>query len=176
MNKFWRNNSLSIVLFSIFIVTLIGMSIVGWRSAQNDASDHNQPATSYSSYITSGDFVEGVFENWESEFLQMFALVYLTVWLRQKGADDSKPIRGKTPEDTSSRLSLLRSTDWQARRKAIQHTLYSHSLSITRQYFYRILSIACGWWCSHDERGGSNAWKLAAFFNAWVHNHVTVLV
>lgn len=130
MRRFWQNNSLSIVLFGIFFCALVGMSVVGWRSANNEALGHNQSTESYSTYVTSGDFIEGVFENWESEFLQMFALVMLTIWLRQKGADDSKPIRGKTPQDTSSRLSIIGAGDWKKRRKAIGHTLYSHSLSL----------------------------------------------
>lgn len=128
--RFWSNNSLSIVLLSIFFVALIGMSIVGWRDSSNDAQEHGQPQISYLDYVRSGDFVEGVFENWESEFLQMWALVVLTIWLRQKGADDSKPVRGKTPQDTSSRYSILSSVNWTKRKKAIRHALYSHSLSL----------------------------------------------
>lgn len=129
MKRFWKNNSLSIVLLSIFAASLIGMSIVGWHTANNDAAEHGQPAESYAIYLTSGDFTEGVFENWESEFLQMFALVVLTIWLRQKGADDSKPLRGKTEQDTSSRLSIVNAATWAQRGKAIRHTMYAHSLS-----------------------------------------------
>ncbi len=130
MKKFWRNNSLSIVLLSIFALTLVGMSVVGWRTENNELKDRKQPTQSYGSYVTSGTFVEGVFENWESEFLQMWALVVLTIWLRQKGADDSKPMRGKTKQDTSSRYSILRAKTLSDTTKAIKHGLYSHSLSL----------------------------------------------
>lgn len=130
MKRFWTNNSLSIVLFGIFLVTIGGMSIAGWHSANSDARDHGQPMQDYVEYLGSGDFIEGVFENWESEFLQMWALVVLTIWLRQKGADDSKPLRGKTPQDTSSRLSIMRADSWGERAKAVKHELYAHSLSI----------------------------------------------
>lgn len=127
---FWKNNSLSIVLFAIFFGALLGMSVVGWRTANNNAAAHHESAISYTQYVRSGDFVEGVFENWESEFLQMWALVVLTIWLRQKGADDSKPLRGKTPQDTTSRYSILKSRNWSARGKAVTHTLYAHSLNL----------------------------------------------
>lgn len=130
MKLFWRDNSLSVVLFSIFWVSLVGMSAVGWHSANQDAIEHHQPTETYLGYIGSGNFVEGVFENWESEFLQMWALVVLTIWLRQKGADDSKPLRGKTAQDTSSRYSILRAGTWSSRKKAFGHALYSHSLSL----------------------------------------------
>ena len=131
MKQFLRNNGLSIALFSIFFATLIAMSVVGWRSSNNENKDHQQPEQSYVSYLGSGDFIEGVFENWESEFLQMWALVVLTIWLRQKGADESKPMRGKIPQEVPSRYSLLRSETWGARKKAVAHTLYSHSLSLS---------------------------------------------
>lgn len=130
MKRFWTNNSLTIVLFSIFAISLIGMSIAGWSTVNNDARDHGQSAETYGSYLVSGDFIEGVFENWESEFLQMWALVVLTIWLRQKGADDSKPIRGKTPQDTSSRYSIIGASDWSERKKAFGHMIYAHSLGL----------------------------------------------
>ncbi len=126
--RFWHNNNLSIVLFTIFFAALVGMSIAGWRSANAENESHQQPTQTYTEYIQSGDFVEGVFENWESEFLQMWALVVLTIWLRQKGADDSKPLRGKTAQDTTSRYSLLRAHTWHERKKALGHVVYSHSL------------------------------------------------
>lgn len=130
MKKFWHNNSLSIVLLGIFVCCLIGMSIAGWRDANDELQVHGRATQSYVEYLSSGDFIEGVFENWESEFLQMWALVVLTIWLRQKGADDSKPLRDKTAVDTSSRYSILRADTWPKRVKAIKHTLYAHSLSI----------------------------------------------
>ena len=128
--NFWSNNSLSIVLFALFFVFTVGMSVAGWQAANSEAATHNQSQQSYGQYIVSGDFIEGIFENWESEFLQMWALVGLTIWLRQKGADDSKPLRGKTPQDTSSRYSIVRSTNWAQRKKAIKRAVYSRSLSL----------------------------------------------
>jgi len=108
IRKFWNNNSLSIVTLGIFAAILVGMSLVGWRNQNNELADHQQPAVSYGTYITSGEFVEGVFENWESEYLQMWALVVLTIYLRQKGSSESKRLRGKMEQDTSSRYSILR--------------------------------------------------------------------
>lgn len=130
MRKLWKNNSLSIVIFAIFAVALIGMSITGWLDTNNELTDRQQPTQSYGAYIISGDFIEGVFENWESEFLQMWALVVLTIFLKQKGADDSKPMRGTTMQDTNSRYSIIRAANWRQRRQAIGHGLYAHSLGL----------------------------------------------
>jgi hypothetical protein len=60
----------------------------------------------------------------------MWALIILTVYLRQKGSADSKPIRGKTAFDTSSRYSIIRAGTWRTRSKAIGHAFYSHSLGL----------------------------------------------
>ena len=98
MKKFWRNNSLTVVLLSLFSMMIIGMSVAGWMQNNSELESRKQPTQTYVSYLSSGDFIEGVFENWESEFLQMWALVVLTIWLRQKGADDSKPVRGKNKQ------------------------------------------------------------------------------
>jgi hypothetical protein len=153
MKRFFKNNSLSIALFSIFFGTLIGMSIVGWRTTNQDLVSHSKSTQNYGEYLVSGYFIEGVFENWESEFLQMWALVVLTVWLRQKGADDSKPIRGKTPQDTKSRYSLRRAETWDARWKAMGHFLYAHSLSIAliSIFFFSFFMHAVGGSIAYNE-------------------------
>lgn len=47
----------------------------------------------------SGDFIEPLFVNWESEFLQQFAYVVLTIFLFQKGASESKKFGEPDPSD-----------------------------------------------------------------------------
>lgn len=123
-----RNNSLTLVMFGIFVFALIGMSFSGWLSNNATLSEHSEPTLSYVAYIGSGEFIEGVFENWESEFLQMWALIILTIYLRQRGSKDSKPLRGKTSEDTHSRYSIINAATWDKKYKALKHSIYSHSL------------------------------------------------
>jgi hypothetical protein len=130
MTRFLKNNGLAIAMFSIFLVTLVGMSLTGWQTENNSLQDHRQATQSYGEYLTSGSFIEAVFENWESEFLQMWALVMLTVFLYQKGSADSKPLRGDAKQDTSSRLSIIRAGSWKKRGKALAHGLYAHSLGL----------------------------------------------
>lgn len=130
MKRFWHNNSLSIVLFTIFLVTITGMSIAGWQTTNQEAADHAASHEGYAQYLVSGDFIEGVFENWESEFLQMWALVVLTIFLRQKGSDESKPVRGKIAQETASPYSFWGTDSWVNRWKAFRHGLYAHSLSL----------------------------------------------
>jgi len=85
-----RNNGLSIVLFGIFLATLVGQSITGFLVYNDEQRDHQQAEVAFRTYLTSGHFVEAVFENWESEFLQDAAYVMLTVYLFQRGSSESK--------------------------------------------------------------------------------------
>lgn len=126
---FLQNNSLTLCMFGLFLVFLIGLSVAGHFQMNNELASHDQAARSYSSYITSGEFIEAVFENWESEFLQMAALVIATIFLRQKGATDSKKIRGHNAVDVVTRHSLIQRT-LAARIKAASKVMYANSLSI----------------------------------------------
>lgn len=126
--RFLYENSLSIALFSLFFSFLIGLSITGWHEQNEELSTHNQPQQSYGEYLTGGEFSEAVFENWESEFLQMWALVMLTIILRQKGSADSKKLRGKAEVDTASRYSIIHAHSWRTGAKATGHFIRDHSL------------------------------------------------
>lgn len=130
VHKFLRENSLSIVLFLLFVVFLAGQAISGYYANNEELASHNQAAEPLSQYLQSGGFVESVFENWESEFLQMGALVVLTIWLRQKGSADSKQLRGKAAVDTQSRYSIIHAHTAQLRAKAIKRWFVSNSLSL----------------------------------------------
>lgn len=128
--RFFYNNSLAIVIFTIFLLSITGMSIAGWHTNNETLLEHSQEPIPYATYLMSGEFIEGVFENWESEFLQMWALIVLTVFLRQKGSADSKPLKGKVQQDTMSRYSLLRAAGMGKRIRAAGHFIYSHSLGV----------------------------------------------
>ena len=130
MKRWLHDNSLSIVLLGLFAVFLIGLSISGHRTENSELLEHGQAAIGYTDYLRSGTFIEAVFENWESEFLQMGALVLLTIWLHQKGAADSKKLQGAEAVDTKPKYHVLRAKNWRTRRKAIGEMLYANSLSI----------------------------------------------
>lgn len=129
MSKFLRDNALSLVLFGLFFAILLGMSFTGLRYENAELISHQQPTLSYFEYIISGAFIEAVFENWESEFLQMGALVVLTIWFKQKGSKDSRKIQGSDDVDTRSRYSIIHSS-WSKKPKALGLALYANSLSL----------------------------------------------
>ena len=100
----WKNNNLSIVLFLLFALSLAGHSIAGWKAHNEEQRQHGAEELSYGEFLRSSEFGETVFENWESEFLQMGFYVILTVFLVQKGSAESKKKDGtddvdEDPED-----------------------------------------------------------------------------
>ena len=131
MNRTVRNNSLSMVTFGLFAVFLVLMSLTGQREYNEDQTAHGEAAVGYVEYVTSGNFVEAVFENWESEFLQMGAFVLLTVWLRQKGSPESKTVDGDEPVDEDPRTEQDRDdAPMLVRTGGVKLWLYERSLSL----------------------------------------------
>src|SRR5215213_3730947 len=129
MQRFLRNNGLSLVLMVIFLGTLIGQSITGFRVYNNDQGDHHQAPVAFGTYLTTGHFVEAVFENWESEFLQDAAYVVLTVYLFQRGSSESKDPDRQESVDADPRESQADpDAPWPVRRGGAWLKLYEYSL------------------------------------------------
>ncbi|WP_201841805.1 DUF6766 family protein [Microvirga zambiensis] len=131
MRRFLRDNGLSIALFLMFAVSLIGQALTGWRAHAEELRIHGQPAIGLLSYLASGHFISAVFENWESEFLQMAMYVVLTIFLFQKGSAESKDPEGDNPEDEApSDRHPAPDAPWPVHRGGLILRLYSHSLSL----------------------------------------------
>jgi hypothetical protein len=90
MQRFLRDNGLSLTLFGLFLVCIVGQAVSGWRAQIEELRIHGQPLIGFFGYLTTGHFLSATFENWESEFLQMAVYVLVTVFLFQKGSSESK--------------------------------------------------------------------------------------
>jgi hypothetical protein len=127
----WRNNNLSIVLIILFTLSLIGHGYSGWKAYNADQRQHGQPEIALTEFLTSSEFGETVFENWESEFLQMGFYVILTVFLYQRGSSESKKHDGtdeveEDPEahrDDKDAPGAVKAGGWRL-------SLYKNSLSL----------------------------------------------
>ena len=117
-------------MFGLFAVFLLCMSVAGQRQYNEDQVDHGDAPVSYVDYVRTGHFVEAVFENWESEFLQMGGFVLLTVFLRQKGSPESKKFDEAEPVDDDPRTSGSPDPPWLARTGGVKLWLYERSLTI----------------------------------------------
>jgi len=85
-----KDNGLTIALLALFVVCIAGQYISGWYVELEDARRHAEPGLTLLAYAVSPQFLSSVFENWESEFLQMAAYVVLTAFLIQRGSAESK--------------------------------------------------------------------------------------
>lgn len=85
-------NSLSIVLTLLFLISLV-LHLYGSQHDENELLLHKGlPPEPMSEYIMSSRFWFESFQNWQSEFLSVFAIVVLSIFLRQKGSPQSKPV------------------------------------------------------------------------------------
>jgi uncharacterized protein DUF6766 len=131
MRKILRDHGLLLANLAFFVVFLVAMSLAGNHAYNADQLAHHQSTVSFWRYLMTGDFVEAVFENWESEFLQMGMYVVLTALLFQRGSSESKPVEGEAPQDADPRdADLRRPVPWPVRQGGLVLKLYENSLSI----------------------------------------------
>jgi hypothetical protein len=131
MPRFMRDNALSLAMLVLFIIPLIGQSVTGHHVYNQDQREHGESEVSYMGYLKTGHFVESVFENWESEFLQMASYVVLTAILIQKGSAESKKGDGTDPQDEDPlKHTLDPDAPGPVRKGGFTLRLYEHSLSI----------------------------------------------
>jgi membrane protein implicated in regulation of membrane protease activity len=129
--SFLRRNALSLACLSAFLVLLVGMVLTGWHSFNSDQVQHGDAQLSLWSYFGQGHIWEALFENWESEFLQMAAYVVLTAYLIQRGSSESKdPDRHETVDDDPRDADRRHDVPWPVRRGGVVLKLYEHSLAI----------------------------------------------
>ena len=83
MKEKLRPHGLSLALFG-FLCFQLGLSVVGQRQHNQQQLQHAQPTVTYLEYLASADYLEATMENWESEFLQMFAYVLLTAFCSRR--------------------------------------------------------------------------------------------
>jgi hypothetical protein len=127
--RFLVDNSLTIACLLLFAIFLVAQSLTGWHAHNADAMDHGGSTLGYLKYLKTGHFYEAVFENWESEFLQMAAFVLLTAYLVQRGSAESKHPDKQNDVDADPRKASNRAdAPWPVRRGGFWLRLYEHSL------------------------------------------------
>jgi hypothetical protein len=85
--KVWKNFGLSIALCILFLLSWLGQGMAQWQEFTDSQREHGEP-------VEAGDFAaeftRATFENWQSEFLQLFSFVVLSALLIHKGSAESK--------------------------------------------------------------------------------------
>jgi hypothetical protein len=131
MRQFWRDHSLTLLMLAIFLATMGGLTLVGYHDYNHEQRDHGEPAVLLSHYVRTGHYSEAIFENWESEFLQMGAYVVLTALLVQRGSAESKDPDSREPVDEDPRGHQSDAdAPWPVRLGGLPQRVYEHSLAL----------------------------------------------
>jgi hypothetical protein len=161
VRRFLYENSLSLFFGALFVVTLTAQSVAGQRVLNADRRAHGGDPLSWWSYVSSPDFGQAVMENWQSEYLQFTLFILATIWLVQKGSNESKPpgeaglesdrkqkLGGYAPEDAPR---------W-AKARGWRTAVYQYSLVLV------MLALFLGSWFAQS----ATAWRA---FNAEQREH-----
>lgn len=86
------SNSLLIVMGAVFVLSWLAQSLAGHVVANQENAQHGDAAMSWADYVLSAEFWNRTFQNWQSEFLAVGAMVAFSIYLRQRGSAESKPV------------------------------------------------------------------------------------
>ena len=92
MKRFARENGLALFFATIFLATLVGQSFASQHNFNAEQAAHGQQTLSWWHYVVTPSFGGAVMENWQSEFLQFSLFIAATIWLVQKGSNESKAL------------------------------------------------------------------------------------
>ena len=85
-------NSLFIAFVVLFLMSFALHAAGGQHEYNSEQQEHGRPGVTLAGYVSSSRFWFESFQNWQSEFLSVAAIVLLSIWLRQKGSPESKPV------------------------------------------------------------------------------------
>ena len=95
-------NSLLLVMTLIFFTTWLAQSLNNWRVFNDERHSHDLPSIAWANYLVNADFWEKTLQNWQSEFLAVGTMVVFTIYLRQRGSPESKPVGAPHDETGTS--------------------------------------------------------------------------
>ncbi|MDQ3576329.1 MAG: hypothetical protein M3443_01725 [Actinomycetota bacterium] len=92
----WRTSlfstSLGLVMGGLFLLSWLAQSVAGRSAYNNQRLVNFQDTVTYGGYLLSPDFWNRSLQNWQSEFLAIGSMAVLSVFLRQRGSPESKPV------------------------------------------------------------------------------------
>jgi hypothetical protein len=93
------SNSLALIMGALFLLSWLTQSIAGWSAYNQRQLGDLQPSVSWPAYLVSPEFWSRTLQNWQSEFLAVGSMTVLSIYLRQRGSPESKPV-GETHDST----------------------------------------------------------------------------
>jgi hypothetical protein len=90
--RFLYGNSLLLAMTFCFFGSWLCQSVNGWRAYNHQQLEHKEPTISWGEYWANADFWDRSLQNWQSEFLAIGSMAVFTIYLRQRGSPESKPV------------------------------------------------------------------------------------
>ncbi|MGW7432398.1 DUF6766 family protein [Streptomyces sp. NPDC054861] len=147
-----RDNGISLVFGIGFLLALLGQALAGQAEYNEELRAEGLSTAGFGAYLTTAHFAVNVTENWQSEYLQFFLFIVLTVWLLQRGSPESKELhKAGTESDRDQRAGVHAREDsphWAA-VGGLRQALYSRSLGAL------MLLIFLGSWFAQSVAGAA---------------------
>jgi hypothetical protein len=86
------SNSLLLVMTTLWLGSWFAQSVAGCSAYNADQLDHQAATVDWLGYLGTNDFWDRTLQNWQSEFLAVGSMAILSVYLRQRGSAESKPV------------------------------------------------------------------------------------
>ena len=103
MRRLWRDYGLSITLATMFFVSWVLQTWFGWIEFAAEQAAHGEQAQAFGNDGYIWRWGQATFENWQSEFLQVFVFIVLTTFLVHKKSHESPD----TDYDTEASLRRI---------------------------------------------------------------------
>ena len=98
----WRlrlyEHSLGLAFLILFLLSFSIHAVGGLAEYNDEQEAHRQPQVTLARYVSTDRFWFESFQNWQSEFLSLAAMVVGTIFLRQRGSAESKPVHAPHSE------------------------------------------------------------------------------
>ncbi|MDR8410330.1 hypothetical protein MTP10_16480 [Nonomuraea sp. 3-1Str] len=86
------SNSLGLVMGTIFVLSWLAQSVAGLAAYNSERIGDLRDPVNWGWYVTSSEFWDRSLQNWQSELLAVLSMVVLSIYLRQRGSPESKPV------------------------------------------------------------------------------------
>ena len=92
VRQLFFSHSLGVVMGALFLLSWLAQAITGVAAYNEQQIANLQDPVSWSQYLLRPDFWNRTLQNWQSEFLAVTSMVVLSIYLRQRGSSQSKPV------------------------------------------------------------------------------------
>ena len=86
------SNSLVLLMAALWIGSWLAQLVTGRIEYNAEQLDHHETGLTLVQYAGSSDFWNRTLQNWQSEFLAVASMALFSIWLRQRGSPESKPV------------------------------------------------------------------------------------